>query len=230
MKSASLNIAGKIDPRIVTVLDAVSQAAAELEMPYVVVGATARDLVLHYGHGARIQRATRDVDFAIEVPNWAAFNALKDYLCQRGFETTAALQRLVSPANTVLDIVPFVPIEDDRATIAWPPAGEIIMSVLGFREALESAEQVRIRDEPALDVPVATPAGMMLLKLIAWTDRPADLQRKDAMDIAYLLACVFPTMTDTIPERWRTLFRWHGGQCSGRVADIFGVVAEGCPP
>ena len=101
MKSASLNIAGKIDPRIVTVLDAVSQAAAELEMPYVVVGATARDLVLHYGHGARIQRATRDVDFAIEVPSWVAFNALKDCLCQRGFETTAALQRLVGPANTV---------------------------------------------------------------------------------------------------------------------------------
>jgi len=41
-------------------------------MPYVVVGATARDLVLHYGHGAAIRRATQDVDFAIEVPDWPA--------------------------------------------------------------------------------------------------------------------------------------------------------------
>ena len=36
-------------------------------------------------------------------------------------------------------------------------------------------------------MPVATPAGMALLKIIAWTDRASDLRRKDAMDIAYLL-------------------------------------------
>jgi hypothetical protein len=43
-------------------------------------------------------------------------------------------------------------------------------------------------------------------------------------------SCVFRTMTDRVPERWRTPFRWHGGQCSGRMADSFGVGPEGCPP
>ena len=69
MTSALLNIAGKIDPGTVTIFEIVNRAIAELNMPYVVVGATARDLVLHYGHGAKIQRATQDVDVAIEVPS-----------------------------------------------------------------------------------------------------------------------------------------------------------------
>ncbi|MES9856486.1 MAG: hypothetical protein ABW166_07785 [Sedimenticola sp.] len=81
--STLLNIAGKIDPDTIAIFETVSQAMAELEMLYVVVGATARDLVLHYGHGAKIERATHDVDFAIEVPSWAAFEALKDKLCEQ---------------------------------------------------------------------------------------------------------------------------------------------------
>lgn len=188
MTSALLNIAGKINSQTVAIFETVSRVIADLDMPYVVVGATARDLVLHYGHGARIQRATHDVDFAIEVPSWAAFNVLKDRLCKQGFKTTKAPHRLISPMNIVVDIVPFGHIEDEQASIVWPPEGEFIMNVLGFQDACDSAEWVRIQDEPELDVPVATPAGMALLKIIAWTDRARDLRRKDAMDIAYLLS------------------------------------------
>jgi len=187
MTSTLLNIAGKIDPETVAVFEVVSRVIAGLDMPYVVVGATARDLVLHYGHGARVQRATHDVDFAIEVPDWAAFKALKEALCEQGFRTTKAQHRFISPMDTVVDVVPFGNLEDEQASIAWPPNGEVTMSVLGFQEACDAAEWVRIQDEPELDVPVATPVGMVLLKLIAWTDRAADLRKKDALDIAYLL-------------------------------------------
>ncbi len=187
MMSALLNIAGKIDPQTTALFEMVSCAVADLDMPYVVVGATARDLVLHYGHGARVQRATHDVDFAMEVSSWAAFDALKDRLCEQGFKTTKAQHRLISPMDTVVDIVPFGNVEDGQAFIAWPPEGEVKMNVLGFQKACDAAEWVRIQDEPELDVPVATPAGMALLKIIAWTDRASDLRKKDAIDIAYLL-------------------------------------------
>ena len=60
------------------------------------------------------------------------------------------------------------------------------MSVLGFHEACDHAEMVRVQDEPPVDVPVATPAGMAVLKLIAWTDRAVDMRRKDAKDLQYL--------------------------------------------
>lgn len=187
MRSTLLNISGQIDSDTVSVLGTVSRVLTDLRMPYVLVGATARDLVLHYGHGAPIQRATHDVDFAIEVPDWAAFAALRDRLLSQDFQTTRTQHRLISPLDTVVDIVPFGSVEDEQASIAWPPQGDVQMSVLGFREACDSAERVRIQDDPVLDIPVATPAGMALLKIIAWADRDGDLRRKDARDVAYLL-------------------------------------------
>ncbi|MBL1276129.1 MAG: nucleotidyl transferase AbiEii/AbiGii toxin family protein [Ectothiorhodospiraceae bacterium] len=146
MTSTLLNIAGKIDLETVAVFEIVCRAISALDIPYVVVGATARDLVLHHGHGAKIQRATHDIDFAIEIPNWAAFNALRDRLCAEGFKTTHAQHRLISPLNTEVDIVPFGQVEDKQASIAWPPKGEIVMNVLGFQEACDSAEWVRIQE------------------------------------------------------------------------------------
>jgi len=100
-------------------------------------------------------------------------------------QQTAALFKMVSSAIADLDM-PYN-VEDGQASIAWPPEGKVKMNVLGFQEACDAAEWVRIQDEPELDVPVATPAGMALLKIIAWTDRASDLRKKDAMDIAYLL-------------------------------------------
>ena len=61
------------------------------------------------------------------------------------------------------------------------------MSVLGFQEVCENAVQVCVQETPELVIPVATPEGMILLKLIAWTNRPSDMRRKDASDILYLL-------------------------------------------
>jgi predicted nucleotidyltransferase len=186
--TTSLDITGKIDAATVELLRTVSRTIEALGIPYVVVGATARDLVLHHGYGADLERATQDIDFAIEVPDWAAFNALADTLVENGFKPTRAPHRLISPADTIIDIVPFGQVEDADASIAWPPEGKDVMNVLGFQEACDNAVRVRIADEPELVVLVANPAGMALLKLIAWTDRARDKRGKDALDLAYLLA------------------------------------------
>ncbi len=200
MTSILLNISGKVDPRICEVFDSVNSVLSKLKIPYIVVGATARDLVLHHGHGAKIQRATDDVDFAIEVPDWNAFAITKNTLCEKGFRETKAQHRLLSPADMVVDIVPFGDVEDEKYLIAWPPKGEIIMNVLGFKEACDNAEWLRIQEEPVLDIPVATPAGMSLLKIISWADRASELRNKDAKDIAYLLSTyeLIPEVKDTL--------------------------------
>jgi len=184
--STLLNLSGKIDPQTVAIFEAVGRILAELGVPYVVVGATARDLVLHLGHGAKLRSVTKDVDFAIEVPSWSAFNAVKDRLCGEGFSTTKIQHRLLSPKKMEVDIVPFGQLEVGAASIAWPPKGDVVMNVLGFHEACNNAEWVRIQESPELNIPVVTPSGMVLLKLIAWTDRARELRVKDAQDIAYL--------------------------------------------
>lgn len=200
MTSTLLNISGKVDPRICEVFDSVNSVLSELKIPYIVVGATARDLVLHHGHGAKIQRATDDVDFAIEVPDWSAFTIIKSTLCEKGFRETKAQHRLLSPAEMAVDIVPFGDVEDEEYSIAWPPKGEMIMNVLGFKEACDNAEWLRIQEEPVLDMPVATPVGMSLLKIISWADRAIELRNKDAKDIAYLLSTyeLIPEVKDTL--------------------------------
>ena len=186
MSDTLLNISGKIDSSTVALYTSVSKAADDLDIPFVVVGASARDIVLHHGHGVRVQRATADIDFGIQVQDWAAFDALKASLLDDGFREAKVQHRVISPNNIPVDIVPFGQVEDDESNIAWPPEGDWVMSVLGFQEACDHAEMVRIQDEPPVDIPVATPAGMAVLKLIAWTDRAVDMRRKDAKDLQYL--------------------------------------------
>lgn len=45
-----MDLSGKIDPSILRVLRHVSDAAEELNTPFFLVGATARDLLLEKGH------------------------------------------------------------------------------------------------------------------------------------------------------------------------------------
>lgn len=235
MKSISLNITGKIDAPTVAILDAVHQTAGALGVAYVVIGATARDLILHYGHGAPIQRATKDVDFAIQVPSWKAFHAVKEQLCANGFTTTKKQHRLLSPLGQDVDIVPFGDdLEDERAAIAWPPDGDVVMSVLGFQEACETADWVRVRDNPELDVPVAAPEGLALLKMIAWTDRPPELRKKDALDVAHLLSSyeVLPEVIDTLYDHETdvlAIYDWDltlaAAHLLGRRADAIALAA-----
>lgn len=188
MKKELLNLTGKIDTKTVSTLTTVHQIAVALGHSYIVVGATARDLVLHYGYGAPVERATRDIDFAIEVESWAAFEKMKSELVQQGFQVDKRTEhRLTSPTGHPIDIVPFGGVEQANSTIAWPPDGDVEMSVTGFKEANDNAQLVLISENPEIKCRVATPAGLMILKLISWTDRANELRVKDAGDIRYLL-------------------------------------------
>ncbi len=75
--------------------------------------ASARDLVMHHGCGAAIQRATRDVDIAIQVGDWSAFDTMCDNLTKEGYSKTDASHQLMSSEGVPLDIIPFGPIENE---------------------------------------------------------------------------------------------------------------------
>lgn len=187
MTNTSLNIVGKADSRTVEILLLVERIASTLGIPYVVIGATARDLVLHHFYGAKIQRATMDVDFAIQVADWSAYSALTDALVKEGYEPTKMVHRFRSPTGGAIDIVPFGAVEDEQATIAWPPSGDIKMTVLGMKEAFDTSIRVSLTENAEPGIPVASPTGLTILKLIAWTERPADQRVKDAQDLVYII-------------------------------------------
>ena len=113
-------------------------------------------------------------------------------MVEQGFTATREEQRLIGPDDwglslDTLDLVPFGGIQDEAANISWPPKGNMVMNVLGFEEALQNATSVIISKDPLLEIPVASPPGMALLKLVAWTDRDTEKKAKDARDFHYML-------------------------------------------
>lgn len=186
MTTDLLDISNKIDTDSVALYRLIAEVADRFSVDYLVVGAHARDLVLHYGYGVVVQRATYDLDIGIEVGKWSDYEALRSALIEKGFEVGREVQRLISPTGRPVDLIPFGAIADDAGRIAWLSEHDNEMSVLGFSEARAHAEVVRIAHAPALDIPVVSLPGLILLKIIAWGDRPRDRRAKDAQDVRYV--------------------------------------------
>ena len=181
-------MSGKIEPHLVELFRAIENVTVVNQICYFVVGATARDIILHYGYDMPIKRATVDTDLGVEVSSWREFETLRKALtATRRFETTRIPHRLLFEKNLRLDIVPFGPLERSDKKITWPPDNSVTMNVLGFEDAYQTAQVVRLSDNPELDIQFATPAGLAVLKIVAWRDRSPG-GGKDAQDLAYLMS------------------------------------------
>ena len=55
----------------------VASSVAECGLSWILVGASARDLILHHAQGWPLGRATGDVDVAVLVPDWGGYEALR---------------------------------------------------------------------------------------------------------------------------------------------------------
>ena len=139
-----------------------------------VVGATARDLLLYHVHGIPATRATRDVDFAMAVENWEQFQTLRAALLATGeFAPGPVEHRLFfrTPQGTTdipIDLIPFGGVAEND-TITWPPQRDTLMTVAGFEDAMAAC--VRVEAAPDFTIPVVSLAALSVLKVFAWADR-----------------------------------------------------------
>ena len=186
MSNTSLDLSGRTELNWVAELVRAIQAAAA-GAQHVIVGAMARELVLVHGFGVDPGRATRDLDFAVQVADWAEYGRVREALiASAGFSAVNDVtHRLVSADGMVVDVLPFGAVEAPGRTIAWPPEGSEAMSVLGFAEVAATALAVMLPGNVRVDV--AGPAGQALLKLVAWSDRRTTRRGSDAYDLAILL-------------------------------------------
>ena len=159
--------------------------AASTGIPFVIAGAQARDLVLRHGHAIDTGRQTADVDFAFRVSTWDDFLGFRGALIAAEFSAVRGKLHKLLYNKLEVDIMPFGEIESDRHTIAWPPDGDIVMSVFGFREAFDSATDVRLPEE--VSVKVTSLPALMLLKIEAWRERRLREPGKDAHDMRLIL-------------------------------------------
>lgn len=178
-----------VDPITILVLREVSAVVRRFDTDFMLVGATARDVLLQNVYGLPPTRLTRDIDLAIVLPGWGEFHALRaELIATNRFEADAQIQRLryclPNGLSHPVDLLPFGGVEQSAGNVAWPPDMAVVMNVLGFSDALRAA--VRVQVAPELEVRVASLAGIALLKIIAWIDRGSHNQ-KDAVDLAEIL-------------------------------------------
>ena len=181
-----LDLSGKINTGSVEIFQTVADVAAALDIPFFVIGATARDIVLEFGYGISPSRATRDIDLGVKVADWQQFEELSEALVASGkFRKSSATQRFFYTDNCPLDIVPFGPISQNDISIKWPPRQEVEMNILGFEESFSHALLVKLRHD--LEIHFASPVGWALLKIVSWGERDAGERVKDALDLGLIL-------------------------------------------
>lgn len=183
----SLDVSRKLDQVSIDLLLAVDSTAAALAVTYCIIGAFARDVILGLCFGIDTGEATRDIDFGLMMDDWAQFDELRARLIARNefAEHRGVPHRLTFRGVRQLDIVPFGGIERRPGEIAWPPEFATIMSTVGLRQAHARALPITIAEGKS--VPFVSPAALMLLKLIAWSERGSAVDRRDARDLGLLL-------------------------------------------
>jgi predicted nucleotidyltransferase len=187
MKNILVDLSGKISETSVLILREIEEVSTSIDIPFFVVGATARDIILEHQFDINIRRATLDIDIGIFIEGWDQFEALKNELIRSTkFVPSQQKQRLIYNDNFPLDIIPFGSIEDEDGSITWPPDHEIRMSIAGFQECFQNAVSVKLSATPELIVKVVSLAGLALLKLISWDDN-AERRNKDAPDLLLIM-------------------------------------------
>jgi predicted nucleotidyltransferase len=178
-----------LDSFIVNILDLIDRLLRDAKVPYMLVGAMARDLLLYHVFGHPVTRATYDLDFALLVDSWDRFAIVKQlFLETPGFtDKGRSGQRLYyqpedAQFGTVVDIIPFGKLETAERKIAWPPDADVVMNVAAFSDVFENTLRVQLR--PDLVIPVASLPGLAVLKLFAWLDRHED---RDVQDLRKLM-------------------------------------------
>jgi len=165
----------------------ISDVANNLYIPFFVIGATARDVLLNDYYGIKTERATYDIDLGVSVENWHIFENLTASLIATGhFNKKKPPQRLFYKDKFPVDIVPFGRISDPKNSIKWPPNNEIELSTLGFKESYDHSVLVRLRPNPILEVRFASLCGLALMKIISWDEKYPE-RSKDAKDLDFIM-------------------------------------------
>jgi predicted nucleotidyltransferase len=188
MKENLLDLSEKIDGFRVGLFEAITEVAESLSVPFFVVGASARDMILTEYYGIETGLATKDIDLAVQVSDWDSYERLREGLIGTGkFKNVGKkAQRLLYEEVYPVDIIPFGTIAERNGGLSWPPEYDMKMSTLGFEEAYQNTITVRMRADPALDIQFVSLPGLALLKMISWNDNPPE-RGPDARDLLLLM-------------------------------------------
>lgn len=181
-------------PYFKEVFQIIAEVLSERGIPYYLVGVNAISLeLLEKGH--KPSRGTKDIDFAIMISSMSEFDRVADQLVAKGFTKVKAPWTFYHPEfNAVVDLLPFGEVEENDTEDFNERYSDL--HVLGFKEVLEQSKEVFIEEKVARIPPLH---GMVILKLIAWSDRPED-RGNDPFDILLIISKYFNLEFEDIVE------------------------------
>jgi predicted nucleotidyltransferase len=170
---------------------------------YYLIGAIARDI--WFSQERITNRTTRDMDFAVMVSDKDQFKRAKELLIEEHKFSASSWNEftLINPKGIVIDLLPFGEIEVQDGIIIEKGIGLHSIKVNGFKEIAKVGTASHTDEDKTFEV--ATLPSIILLKLIAYDDRPEHRQ-KDPQDIAQILAAYFDIEQNSIFERHYDLF------------------------
>jgi predicted nucleotidyltransferase len=179
-------------PYFKEVFNLIDETMKEAGIPYYLLGATAIDLEL-LKDGIKPSRGTKDIDFAVMVSSISEYEAFTERMENKGFVKVSAPWTFRHPKfDVVIDILPFGEIEE-HYTVNFNKRNKDL-HVLGFKEVMSEPTQVQI-EQTIVNIP--TLQGFIILKLVAWSDRPEE-RENDLGDILKIISRYYMLMWDDI--------------------------------
>lgn len=190
-----IDLSQSTDPELGVAARVLKELLPDPHARVMVVGATARN-ILAGDLGLRGVRATADIDVALVVDGWEAFD-----------DFTSRLQPIGDAGHKFdvlgveVDVVPCGGVESADRTLLW--RNQHKMNLFGMHEAYQFRTEALLPGRVTVNVP--TVAGLSLLKIVAWTDRK-HTTRRDASDLAEILdwqsqGVLLDTLYLSAPER-----------------------------
>ncbi|SHJ08939.1 Predicted nucleotidyltransferase [Arenibacter nanhaiticus] len=193
-------------PDFSEMLAALERAFQKHQVDFYLVGAVARDLWMTAIHQIPPSRITRDIDFAIFIEDKGVFENLKQYLVEiEHFQPSKENDFvLLWQGRMQIDLLPFGSIVDKNVKVNFEGTGLTSLNMPGFKEIYDSGlPEVELEGEHRFKF--CSLPGIIILKLIAWEDRP-EIRRDDLKDILSILSHFFNMYTDQIYEHHSDLF------------------------
>lgn len=209
-------------PGITEMLYALQRGLEKFGIDFYLVGAVARNVWMTGINNIAPRRTTGDIDFAVLINDDGVYEALKTYLIiTEGFQPYKGNEYvLIWKENLEVDLLPFGAIDDGDTKFTSNGLGLTSISLQGFTEIYNDGL-------PTLDLEgkhqfkFCTLPGIVLLKLIAWDDRP-ESRRDDIKDISDILNHFFDMNDNEIFEKHHDLFEKEEASLKNIAARVMG--------
>ena len=190
---------------ILKILEALERGFMKFGIDYYLIGALAREVWMRGLKDITPKRATSDIDFGVLIQNSDHFDALKTYLVKvEGFTNhSGSAFVLFAPDGKQIDILPFGEIEKQgKRTMKGKAMTTLYFD--GMKEVYEEGVP-EVTFEGKITFKVCTLPGIVILKLVAWDDRP-EIRGDDLTDIADIIFHFFNIYDELIWSEHNDLF------------------------